>query len=328
MSNLEASPSESACGGLAAAGPAPAPRTLLPREVPLGGPKGIAVRRTIPHRDIRTIGAWCFADHYGPVDLAGPGSRGMRVPPHPHLGLQTVSWLLEGQIVHRDSLGSEQPVGPGELSLMTAGAGIAHSEYSAPGAQRLLGVQLWVALTEAHRDRPPGFEHHANLPAASGDGATITAIIGEVAGLASPATAYSPLIGAQVRLGPRAHVELPLEPDLEYGVLVADGSAQVAGAPVPLGALHYLGWGARAVRLSSAEGATLLLLGGEPLAEQLLMWWNFVGRDHDEIAAARSDWEAGRRFGEVPGDPNPRLPAPPLPTARMMPRASRRPGGC
>lgn len=323
MSNLEQDPRESACGGVALAEPSPASQTLLPREVPLGGPRGILVRRTLPHRAIRTVGAWCFVDHYGPIALPDPAARGMVVPPHPHIGLQTVTWLLAGEVEHRDSVGSHQMVRPGQLSLMTAGRGIAHSEYSLPVPGRLFGIQLWVALTEQHRDRDPAFEHHPVLPQGEQDGVAVTGILGDVGGLVSPASTYSPLVAAEIRLPAGAATVLPVERDFEYAVLVADGAARVAGESVPLGALRYLGWGADAVELACDGGATLLLLGGEPLAEHLLMWWNFVGRDHEEIVAARTDWEAGRRFGTVPGDPHPRIPAPALPTVRMQPRPPR-----
>jgi redox-sensitive bicupin YhaK (pirin superfamily) len=323
MSNLDPDPRESSCGGVAVAEPSPPPSTLLPREVPLGGPKGILVRRALPHRSIRTVGAWCFADHYGPITLTDPAVRGMVVPPHPHIGLQTVTWLLAGEVEHRDSVGSFQQVRPGELSLMTAGRGIAHSEYSRPVTDRLFGVQLWVALAEGQRDRAPGFEHHGDLPRGEHDGVAVTVITGTMAGLQSPASTYSPLVGAELRIPPGTTTLLPVERDFEYGMLTLDGAAEVAGEQVPFGALRYLGWGRDGIPVASSDGATLLLLGGEPLAEHLLMWWNFVGRDHDEIVAAREDWEAHRRFGEVAGDSNPRIPAPPLPSVRMMPRPPR-----
>lgn len=323
MSDLDPNPRESSCGGVAVAEASPEPETLLPREVPLGGPKGILVRRTIPHRVIRTVGAWCFADHYGPVDLTAPGARGMLVPPHPHTGLQTVTWLLEGTVEHRDSVGSHQLVRPGELSLMTAGHGIAHSEYSTAQASTLFGAQLWVALTEDHRAQQPHFEHHDDLPGIELDGVRATIILGSFAGSTSPARTYSPLVGVEVEIPQGSAAALPLEPDFEHALLVVRGEAEVDGEPVPFGGLRYLGWGADAVSVASRPGATLLLLGGEPLAERLLMWWNFVGRNHDEIVEARRAWEAGERFGAVAGDDRPPLPAPPIPNARMMPRSSR-----
>jgi hypothetical protein len=296
--------------------------TLSPREVPLGGPRGILVRRTLPHRDIRTIGAWCFADHYGPVELTDPGSRAMVVPPHPHIGLQTVSWLIEGQIEHRDSVGSQQLVLPGELSLMTAGRGIAHSEYSTSAARRLFGIQLWVALPDRTRAQAPHFEHHDDLPTVQLPAARVTVFLGRFAEAASPATTYTPIVGAEVRLAPGAEIDLSLDPSFEHGVLAVDGGLQVDGHGVGPGELRYLGWGRDRVRLDSEAGATVLLLGGEPLAEELLMWWNFVGRTHEEIVEARARWEDGR-FGPVVGDDRAPLPAPAIPGVRMMPRPSR-----
>lgn len=302
MSNLEDHPAEGRCGPSAS----PLPELLEPRDVPLGGPRAMTVRRTLPHKRIRTIGGWCFLDHFGPDD------HRMVVPPHPHTGLQTVSWLLSGQIEHRDSVGSLQTVRPGELNVMTAGHGIAHSEY-AVGDAPWHGVQLWVALTAQHRDRAPVFEHHRDLP----DDGQVRVLMGELAGLSSPATTFSPLVGAQIT----GSLTLPIEPDFEYAVLALDGPAHVNGYRVPHGALQYLGWGADSL---SVAGSRMLLLGGEPLAEDLLMWWNFVGRSHEEIVTAREQWQAGdARFGAVAGDDNPRLPAPPMPTVRLKPRASR-----
>ncbi len=290
---------------------------LAPRDVPLGGPRAMTVRRTLPHKRIRTVGAWCFIDHYGPDDIE------MSVPPHPHIGLQTVSWLLEGEVEHRDSLGSLQRVRPGELNLMTAGHGIAHSEYSV-GSGPLHGVQLWVALTEAQRGRAPAFSHHADLPVLDDAGLCATVMVGEFAGAVSPAQPLSPLVGAQLEVTGEA-ATVPLEPDFEYAVLAMDADITVGGEHVPRGALQYLGWGARDVRLGADTGSRALLVGGEPLSEDLLMWWNFVGRSHEEIVQAREDWEAGApRFGAVSADPNPRLPAPALPTVALKPRPSRR----
>ncbi|MBK6764481.1 MAG: pirin family protein [Micrococcales bacterium] len=316
MSNLEQRPQEQPCAGHPHGQPSPEPRLLEPREVPLGGPRAMTVRRTVPHKEIRTVGAWCFVDHYGPERIR------MAVPPHPHVGLQTVSWLLSGYVEHRDSLGSLQRVRPGELNLMTAGHGIAHSEYSV-GEGVLHGVQLWVALTDEHRAGTPAFEHHGDLPVVHEPGMRATVVVGEFAGAASPATVHSPLVAAELVVS--AAVTVPLRPDFEYAVLALDTDISADGARVPHGALQYLGWGATELRLAAPAATRVLVLGGEPLAEDLLMWWNFVGRTHAEIVAAREQWQAGDpRFGEVPGDPNPRLPAPALPTVALKPRPSRR----
>lgn len=316
MSNLEQRPQEQSCAGHPAGEPSPDPRLLEPREVPLGGPRAMTVRRTLPHKQIRTVGAWCFVDHYGPERTR------MAVPPHPHIGLQTVSWLLSGEVEHRDSLGSLQRVRPGELNLMTAGHGIAHSEYSL-GDATLHGVQLWVALTDDHRETTPAFAHHGDLPEVQEAGLRATVIVGGFAGAASPASVHSPLMAAELALS--ADVTVPLDPAFEYAVLALDTDIRVDDVVVPHGGLQYLGWGADELRLAAAGTTRVMLLGGEPLTEDLLMWWNFVGRTHAEIDAAREQWQAGDpRFGEVPGDANPRLPAPALPTVALKPRPSRR----
>lgn len=318
MSNLERRPLVSDCGVRARDSPPPA--LLEPREVPLGGPRAMTVRRTLPHKSIRTIGAWCFVDHFGPQATT------MSVPPHPHIGLQTVSWLLSGEVEHRDSLGSLQRISPGELNVMTAGRGIAHSEYTVgDGSEELHGVQLWVALTEAHRDTAPALEHRAELPVVSQDGMSARVMCGQFAGAESPATTYSPLVGAQITVDAGAAAALPLTRDFEYAVLALNRAVEVDGHRVDRGRLQYMGWGRPGLRVSAPDGGQLLLLGGEPLAEHLLMWWNFLGRSHEEVEEAREQWQAGdARFGPVVGDDNPRLPAPPMPSVPLVPRPPRR----
>jgi redox-sensitive bicupin YhaK (pirin superfamily) len=287
--------------------------------VALGGPRGMAVTRTLPNRRRRMVGAWCFLDAYGPDDLAG--TPGMRVGPHPHIGLQTVSWLMAGEILHRDSLGSRQLIRPGQLNLMTAGRGIAHSEETpADNSGVLQGVQLWVALPDAHRDGPPAFTHHADLPVVDGAGLTATVLIGELAGATSPARSYTPLVGAEITLAAGAEVRLPVRTDFEYALLALDGAATVDGATVKPGPLLYVGDGRSVLRLQAGSAARLMLLGGEPFAERLVMWWNFVARDHDEIVRARAEWEHGGGFGEVRGYDGPALPAPPMPITRLVAR--------
>ncbi|MGN6330132.1 MAG: pirin family protein [Motilibacteraceae bacterium] len=307
--------------------PAPAPQPddeggvteVLPaREVPLGGTRKLRVRRTLPHRSLRTVGAWCFVDHYGPVPL---DQEGMDVPPHPHVGLQTVTWLLEGEVLHQDSLGSEQVIAPGQLNLMTAGHGISHAETSVPRRDgRLHGVQLWVALPDASRHQPAHFEHHAKLPHWSAPTVEATVLMGELDGVRSPAATYSPMLGAELSLHGTATV--PLEPGFEHAVLALDETVDVDGVPVQPGSLAYLGRARRSLRLHAVRPGRALLLGGEPFGEDLLMWWNFVGRTHEDIAEAREDWASGRRFGPVVGYAGEALPAPPLPTTRLRARPS------
>ncbi|MGN9841928.1 pirin family protein [Nonomuraea sp. H19] len=300
MSNLERDPQEIQCGAEAGAGR----EVLMGREVPLGGPRAMAVSRTLPGVHRRMIGAWCFVDAYGPERAA------MRVPPHPHTGLQTVSWLLAGEVLHRDSLGSLRQVRPGQLNLMTAGRGISHSEESPETV--LHGVQLWVALPGEHRHTGPAFEHHPTLPVLDGAGFRATVVMGSLGGVTSPATAYSPLVGAEVLVGGAA--EVPLDPAFEHGLLLLDGAVD----ELDRGPLVYLPPGRAGVRLSGR--GRVLLIGGEPFGEEIVMWWNFVGRSHDEIAAYRKEWMEGEGFGAVEGFDGAPLPAPVLPATRLKPR--------
>lgn len=325
MSNLATDPRETECGAEAVDGPVA--ERYAGVEVALGGPRAMTVRRTLPNRTRRMVGAWCFLDHYGPEDVAAAsGSAGMRVPPHPHTGLQTVSWLVEGEVLHRDCLGSLQTIVPGAMNLMTAGHGISHSEESPEDRSPTLhGVQLWVALPGEHRGVAPAFEHHVDLPVLRDGGAATTVFLGELGGARSPATAYSPIVGAEIVLDAGGAARLPLRPDWEHAVLVLDGSdVTVDGELLERGPLLYLGTGRTELPLAAGGPVRVLLLGGEPFAERIVMWWNFVGRDHDEVAAARTEWNAGdARFGEVHGYAGDRLPAPTLPSVRLRSRGRR-----
>ncbi|HEY8451231.1 MAG: pirin family protein [Micromonosporaceae bacterium] len=301
-------------GGAGTAVDAERDSVLLPgHDVPLG--RYTTVRRLLPHRERRMVGAWCFVDHFGPDDVAG--TPGMRIPPHPHTGLQTVTWLLEGEILHRDSLGNVATARPGQLNVMTAGFGISHSEESPPDHPPVMhGLQLWAALPDATRNGPPAFSHHPELPVRREGDAVITVVTGEVAGVRSPAQVHTPLVAAEIRLD--GATRLPLEPDFEYGMLTLTGTAEVAGTPLAPGHLLYLGTG-RSDLICVGEGR-LFLLGGEPFDEPLVMWWNFVARTHEEIEQARLDWMGGVRFGHVVGFDGGALPAPPMPTTRLKAR--------
>lgn len=322
MSNLDRRPPARELGGLDATPAGPVLDLLPGKEVLLG--ESTRVRRLLPTLGRRLVGAWAFVDHYGPDDIAA--APGMQVPPHPHTGLQTVSWLLEGEVHHRDSLGSEVRIRPGELALMTAGHGIAHSEQSPARHPRFLhGAQLWVALPDAHREVAPAFAHHTALPGFASDGLTATVLMGSLGGATSPGTAYTPLVGADLDLAAGADAELPLEPDFEYALLASSGSADVEGASLARGAMLYLGTGRRSARLRSADGARLLLLGGEPFEERIVMWWNFVGRTGEEIAEYAQRWNAeDERFGAVVGYDGDRLPAPALPPVPLKARGRER----
>jgi redox-sensitive bicupin YhaK (pirin superfamily) len=293
---------------------------LEAREVPLGGVRGITVHRTLPQRALPMVGAWCFLDRFDHASAV------MRVLPHPHTGLQTVTWPLDGDIRHRDSVGSDVVVAPGQLNMMTAGRGISHSEFSIPEVPaEMHGLQLWTALPADAADTAPFFEQHTDLPVFTAPGLTATVMLGTLGGTTSPATVFSPLLGADATIAGGARATLPLDPTFEHAVLVIAGSLEIAGTTIDSGPLLYLGTDRSEVEVASAEGARFVLLGGEPFADDLVMWWNFVGRSHDEIVAARDDWEAGTgRFGTVDGHGDERIPAPPLPTVRLTPRRRRR----
>ena len=278
------------------------------------------MRRTLPQRQRSLIGAWCFIDHYGPHDVRAGAA--MDVPPHPHTGLQTVSWLFSGQIEHRDSAGVHAIVRPGELNLMTAGAGICHSEVSLAEAPILHGVQLWVALPDADRATGRDFNHYAPVVQTIGP-ARIRVFLGQLGGIRSPVPTFTPLLGAQVDLLPRARVELAVDQAFEHGVLVDRGEVRAGDTGLDIGDLWYQAAGHDTVALTNGGDwpARMLVLGGPPFGEELVMWWNFVGRTHDEVVQYRHQWERhDDRFGSVAGYPGNRLSAPPLPNSTLLPR--------
>ncbi|MGC5256222.1 pirin family protein [Gordonia sp. DT218] len=329
MSNLEIQPAELDCRS-GATDPAqdsgrPAVEVLTARDVPLGGPRAMTVRRTLPQRRRSLIGAWCFADHYGPDDVSATG--GMDVPPHPHTGLQTVSWLFSGAIEHRDTMGNHAVVRPGELNLMTAGHGIAHTEVSTPDTTLLHGVQLWIALPAAAADTTRDFAHH--VPAViEREGVAVRVFLGELLGERSPVQTFTPLMGAEITMTPGAEIDLPVSPSFEHGILVDAGRIRlvdVAAEPLERTELGYVGVGATHLRVrnDAEEDARLVILGGTPLDEEIIMWWNFVGRSHDDIVRYRQEWtDHSDRFGQVEGYQGEvqHLPAPALPTTHLRPR--------
>ena len=292
----------------------------------------MTVRRTLPQRQRSLIGAWCFLDHYGPdrVDETG----GMMVTPHPHTGLQTVSWLFGGSIEHRDSVGSHAIVRPGELNLMTAGRGVSHSEVSTDETTVLHGVQLWVALPGAYRDTQPDFTHYSPS-VVKGDGWDALVFLGSLLGSTSPVETFSPLVGAELILDADTRLTPETDPGFEHGVLVDFGLVRVNGEEVKEHQLAYVAPG-EPLEIEAADLSHLLLIGGRPLGEEIVMWWNFVGRDHDEVVQAREDWMAqitdndgtitdssqiyDGRFGIVVDDTEPPVPAPPMPHATLKPR--------
>ncbi len=322
MSNLETDPQPRTCADRHG----PEVQVLTARDVPLGGPRAMTVRRTLPQRSRSLIGAWCFVDHYGPDDVSRTG--GMQVPGHPHIGLQTVSWLFSGEIEHRDTLGTHAMVRPGQMNLMTGGRGIAHSEFSTPETTTLHGVQLWVALPSEHAATAPDFEHFTP-DVVTVDGCTVLTFLGSFAGATSPVSTHSPLVGAEITVPAGRTGTFDVDAGFEHGILLDTGQATVCGQEAREAELVFLDVGHESVSITAgpAQAARVLLLGGAPFGEQILMWWNFVGRTQEQIEQARTDWERERsfdeagRFGPFPGEWGSTLPAPSLPGVRLRPRS-------
>jgi redox-sensitive bicupin YhaK (pirin superfamily) len=267
---------------------------------------GHQVRRALPRRGRRTVGAWCFADHFGPVPADETVALG--IGPHPHMGLQTVTWVLGGEMLHTDSLGSEQLIRPGQLNLMTAGRGVTHAEETIDG-HGMHGMQLWVAQPESTRFGAPAFEHHAELPRTEVGGVEVTVISGTFDGVQSPARADTALVGAQLTLRDGG-ATLPLRPDFEHALIVLDGAVQIEDSALEPSQLAYLGSGRDELHLRSQGAAHALLLGGEPFEAPLLMWWNFVARTREEVDAAYREWQGeSDRFGTARSR-DARVPAP------------------
>ncbi|MBA2945813.1 pirin family protein [Streptomyces himalayensis] len=329
MSNVETEPAELRCGALADDGAlgddgrqagTPLVHVLSAREVPLGGPRAMRVRRTLPQRTRTLIGAWCFADHYGPDNVTTTG--GMDIAPHPHTGLQTVSWLFSGEVEHRDSLGTRALIRPGEMNLMTGGYGICHSEISTSRTTVIHGVQLWVALPEEHRNADRDFQHYVPETVRI-NGVEIRVFLGSLAGSTSPVRTFTPLVGAEITLEPLAAITLAVDTAFEHGLLVDSGDVRLIDTVLRTAELGYVPCGADALTVvNESDGpARVILLGGPPFEEEIVMWWNFIGRSHEDIVRAREDWEASSgRFGAVEGFPGDRLPAPTLPNAIITPR--------
>ena len=252
----------------------------------------------------------------------------MLVAPHPHTGLQTVSWLFQGEVEHRDSVGSLQLINPGEVNLMTAGRGISHSEVSTPDQDYLHGVQLWTALPDAHRHIAPFFEHHVAEKVSIGP-ADALVFVGTLSGTTAATTTFSPLLGAEITAPAHSEFSIPVDPVFEHGVLVDTGRITLNGEAVEKDALGFVSAGASELHITTGdEPVRLVLLGGTPFEEELVMWWNFIGRSHDEIVAFRDEWQtdvvAGHNpsgpFGTVdyPGDEV--IPAPEMPHVQLRPR--------
>ena len=311
------------------------------RSIKLTTRTGVEVHRLFPQAGFRKIGAWCFLDHFGPTAQ----TDAMVVAAHPHTGLQTATWLIDGTVEHRDSLGTIQVLRSGEFNLMTAGRGIAHSELGLmkpespllteqDQAPQMHAVQLWIALPDSERFREPSFEHHANLPRVAGRGFSAQVFVGEFHGVTSPAKVYSPMVGAQLSLDGTEPVIVPLHATFEHGILPLTGSLYVDGKHVEAGQLIHLPVGDGGVTMHALRpGTQALLIGGEPFNEHLVMWWNFIARNHSEIVEMREAWnargsqdEAAKQssmtaFGpEFPDNIGGWIPAPELPNVELRSR--------
>lgn len=269
----------------------------------LGG--GFVVRRVLPNVKRRMVGPFIFLDHFGPMEV--PPGGGMEVRPHPHIGLATVTYLFEGGIFHRDSLGYAQAIRPGDVNWMTAGSGIAHSERTEPEMRRtgfrMHGVQTWVALPRSHEETAPAFEHveAARLPSWRDGEASLRLIVGSYAGRTAPTTHFSPIfyVGAELPPGSKAAVS---PEHAERAVYLADGDAAVGDRLLGRGDLAVLRAGQPVEIVAGANGAKAMLLGGAPMDGPRHIWWNFVSSSRERIEKAKADWRDDR-FAKVPGDP-------------------------
>ena len=288
-------------------------QSLPAREAEVGSLK---ILRALPRSQRRMVGAWCFLDRYGPVRFLQ--EKPMDIAPHPHIGLQTVSWLLEGELIHHDSLGCEGLMSAGQLNLMTAGQGIAHSEETPRTNSGILsGVQLWIALPGEAREQRPAFHYHADLPAFDVSGVSVKLFIGELLGHTSSARVFTPTVGAEILFREDASILLPFKRSFEHAIFIFEGDVLLNGQHMDRDTLHYLGTNRDEVQIKGNAGSRLLLIGGEPFGEPIVMWWNFVARTHEEIARAREDWMQHERFGEVRGYNGSRIPAPELRALRQ-----------
>jgi quercetin 2,3-dioxygenase len=271
--------------------------------------ENLTIRRALPSADRRMIGAWCFFDHFGPLNL---NTSGLNIAPHPHMGLQTFTWTLHGDILHRDSLGSEQIIQPGQVNLMTSGYGISHSEESLPDTT-LHGVQLWIALPDSERNRAPDFIHYEKISVVNHDGLAIHILAGELLGVSAPTKVYTPLAGFALQAQQDTETVLPLNPSFEYGILPLIGTVEIENESIDENTLLYLGCNRTQLSVKMKKGNYALIIGGEPFEEEILMWWNFVARSENELREAIHSWEQHERFGEVIGYQGDRLNAPAFP---------------
>ena len=271
--------------------------------------EGLGIARFLPSQARRMIGAWIFLDHIGPANISQ--GKGVQVGPHPHTGLQTFTWMIAGELLHRDSLDTVQKILPGQVNLMTAGRGISHSEESPqPGSDDIHAVQLWIALPDDKRFINPAFEHHPILPHTQLGSAQITVMAGSLLDLVAPTTIYSPLVAAEIVIDTADVISLPLDPGFEYGLLVLSGEVRADGEALDNSELLYCAAGRRQIKIDCRSACRLLLIGGLPFDEEVLIWWNFLGREQSEIHRYVRSWNNSEDFGEVNGFDGARLTAP------------------
>lgn len=285
------------------------------QEVPLRRAEigqGTVIKRALPSRHKRMIGAWCFLDHAGPVSF--PQGDGLDVGPHPHIGLQTFTWMIEGTLMHTDSIGSKQLIRPKQVNLMTAGQGISHTEVAPEQETHMHAAQLWIALPDAKRNMPSRFDHYPELPVVSRDGVEFTVLVGEFLETRSPVEVHSPLLAVDLTAAETVRTRLQLNPAFEYGFMALEGTAHINQHELNEDNMVVLEPGLQDIEIELHQGARVLLLGGEPFESAILLWWNFVGRTQDELSEAREQWvNQDSRFGSIPDYNGPRLEAPALP---------------
>ena len=274
--------------------------------------KGTIIKRALPSRQKRMIGAWCFLDHAGPVVF--PQGDGLDVGPHPHIGLQTFTWMIEGTMLHNDSLGTEQLIRPKQVNLMTAGRGISHTEVAPESETHMHAAQLWIALPDDKLNMPPQFDHYPELPVVEKDGVAYTVLVGEFLNTTSPVAVHTPLLGVDLTTKGNVTTRLKLNPKFEYGFMALEGTAVINGHNLDQDNLVVLEAGLEEIEIQLHQGSRILLLGGEPFESPILLWWNFVGRTQEELKIAREQWvNADERFGFIPEYEGPRLKAPIFP---------------
>ncbi|WP_335955353.1 pirin family protein [Acinetobacter guillouiae] len=274
--------------------------------------KGTVIKRALPSRQKRMIGAWCFLDHAGPVVF--PQGDGLDVGPHPHIGLQTFTWMIEGTMMHTDSIGSKQMIRPKQVNLMTAGYGISHTEVAPDTETRMHAAQLWIALPDDKINMAPQFDHYPELPIVEQDHIEFTVLVGEFMNTKSPVKVHTELVGIDFFAKESTKTRIPLNPHFEYGFMALEGEATVNGHDLNSDNMVVIEPGISQIEVELPKGSRLLLIGGEPFESPILLWWNLVGRTQEELKTATEQWaNQDARFGTIPDYDGPRLEAPAFP---------------